>query len=389
MIRRTIAALLILGFVPALALPSDLTSKIRAARQKKAAIDWQLHQKRLQLRAATVRVTNLQGALDQTNHSIHEVTSRLNVIVSQQASTQRKLDWNTLQLNAARKTLALHDNALKRRLVDTYERGELGYISVLLAAKSFTDFVERSEDLRLLIAANQRAVRERQTAERKVATAQANLQAAQAALEAQQLAQQRTRNQLDVLAQERGNLVALADQQRHHVAGQVAEMESLSAAQEAGLETLIREHEAQVAAAQRAAGIVAPQKAPGILSWPVTGVITSPFGWRRSPFGGSPEFHQGLDIGANMGTTVTAAASGTILSAGWYGGYGNYILIDHGGGMSTGYGHLSRIFVSTGQQVQRGQAIGAVGSTGASTGPHLHFEVRISGKPTDPTAYLH
>jgi len=90
-----------------------------------------------------------------------------------------------------------------------------------------------------------------------------------------------------------------------------------------------------------------------------------------------------------MGTTVTAAASGTILSAGWYGGYGNYSLIDHGGGMSTGYGHLSRIFVSTGQQVQRGQAIGAVGSTGASTGPHLHFEVRITGKPVDPTAYLH
>ena len=389
MIRRTIAALLLLGFVPAIAVPSDITSKIRAARQKKAAIDWQLHQKRLQLRAATVRVTNLQGALDQTNHSIHEVSSRLDVIVLQQAGTQRRLDWNTLQLNAARKTLALHDNALKRRLVDTYERGELGYVSVLLAAKSFTDFVERSEDLRLLIAANQRAVRERKTAERKVATAQADLQAAQAALEQQQLAQQRTRNQLDMLAQERGNLVALADQQRHQVAGQVAEMESLSAAQEAGLETLIREHEAQVAAAQRAAGIVVPQRAPGVLAWPVTGVITSPFGPRRSPFGGAPEFHQGLDIGANMGTTVTAAASGTILSAGWYGGYGNYILIDHGGGMSTGYGHLSRIFVSTGQQVQRGQAIGAVGSTGASTGPHLHFEVRISGKPVDPMAYLH
>jgi murein DD-endopeptidase MepM/ murein hydrolase activator NlpD len=381
---------LLLGFVPALALPSDLTSQIRAARQKKAAIDWKLHLKRLQLRAATVRVTNLQGALDQTNHSIHDVASRLDIIVSQQASTQRRLDWNTLQLDAARKTLALHDGALRRKLVDTYERGDLGYISVLLAAKSFTDFVERSEDLRLLIAANQRAVRERKAAEGRVATAQANLQAAQAALEQQQLAQQRARNQLDVLAQERGNLVALADQQRHHVAGQVAEMESLSASQEAGLETLIREHEAQVAAAQRAAGIIVPEKAPGVLAWPVTGVITSPFGWRHNPFGGSrPEFHQGLDIGANMGTTVTAAASGTILSAGWYGGYGNYILIDHGGGMSTGYGHLSRIFVSNGQQVQRGQAIGAVGSTGASTGPHLHFEVRITGKPVDPTAYLH
>jgi len=129
--------------------------------------------------------------------------------------------------------------------------------------------------------------------------------------------------------------------------------------------------------------------APGALSWPVTGQITSPFGWRRSPFGGSPEFHQGLDIAANMGTTIIAPASGTVISAGWYGGYGNYVLIDHGGGMATGYGHLSQIFVSVGQQIQKGQAIGAVGSTGASTGPHLHFEVRINGKPVDPAAYLH
>lgn len=101
------------------------------------------------------------------------------------------------------------------------------------------------------------------------------------------------------------------------------------------------------------------------------------------------EFHQGLDIAAPMGTTVQAASGGTVISAGWYGGYGNYILIDHGGGMATGYGHLSQIFVSAGQQVQKGQAIGAVGSTGMSTGPHLHFEVRMQGKPTDPAAYLH
>ena len=389
MIRKLIAVVLLFGFVPAVAFPSGLTSKIQAERRKKEALDRQLHQKRAELHAATVRVTNLQGALDQTNHSIHDVSSRLDAITGQQASTQRKLAWNTLQLNAARKTLALHDNLLRRRLIDTYERGDLGYVSVLMAAKSFSDFVERWQDLGLLIAANQRAVRERKAAAKKVAVAQQNLQATQAILEQQQLAQQRTKNQLDTLAQERGNLVALADAQRHHVAGQVAEMEGLSEAENAQLEALIREYEAQIAAARRAAGIVGPSTAPGALAWPVTGTITSPFGWRKSPFSGSPEFHQGLDIGANMGTTVTAAAAGTIISAGWYGGYGNYILIDHGGGMSTGYGHLSRIFVSSGQQVQRGQAIGAVGSTGASTGPHLHFEVRISGKPVDPTAYLH
>ncbi len=389
MIRRLAAVVVLLGLVPATALPSDLNSRIRAEQAKKAAIDQRLHQKRAELHAATVRVTNLQGALDQTNHSIGEVSSRLGSLASQAAQTQRRLDVNTVQLNAARKTLALHDNLLKRRLIDTYERGDLGYLSVLMAAKSFSDFVERWQDLGLLIAANQRAVRERKAAEKKVRLAQQALQGAQSALESEQLAQQRARNQLDVLAQERGNLVALADAQRHHVAGQVAEMEGLSQAENDQLVALIREREAQVAAARRAAGITTPEIAPGALGWPVTGVITSPFGWRRSPFGGGAEFHQGLDIGANMGTTVTAAASGTIISAGWYGGYGNYILIDHGGGMSTGYGHLSRIFVSNGQQVVRGQAIGAVGSTGASTGPHLHFEVRISGKPVDPTAYLH
>ena len=121
----------------------------------------------------------------------------------------------------------------------------------------------------------------------------------------------------------------------------------------------------------------------------MTGTITSPFGWRSNPFGGAPDFHPGLDIAAPTGTTVTAAAGGTVIMAQWYGGYGNYISIDHGGGYSTGYGHLSAIYVANGQTVSRGQAIGAVGSTGASTGPHLHFEVRINGKAVDPAPRLH
>lgn len=391
MIRKLTAAVLLAALVsPSAALPSDLTDRIRAERLKKEAIDRRLHQKRVELNAATIRVTGLQSSLDRTNRSIGQVNSRLDALDSQAAETQRRLAWNTVQLDAARKTLALHDKALKRRLVDTYERGDLGYISVLMAARTFSDFVERWHDLSLLIAANQRAVRQRKAAANKVAAAQADLQATQIALEQQQQAQQRTRNQLAILAQERGNLVALADAQRRHVAGEVAEIEGLSASEEAQLEALIREREAQLAAARKAAGITGPgNTAPGALAWPITGTITSPFGWRHNPFGGSNEFHQGLDIAAAYGTTVTAAAAGTVIQAGWYGGYGNYILIDHGGGMSTGYGHLSRIFVSNGQEVQRGQAIGAEGSTGASTGPHLHFEVRISGKPVDPIGYLH
>jgi murein DD-endopeptidase MepM/ murein hydrolase activator NlpD len=245
--------------------------------------------------------------------------------------------------------------------------------------------------MRLLIAANERAVRARKAAERRVATIEAALERAAMELQQEQQAQQEARSQLGSLAGERRNLVELAAVRRRSVATQVAQMEDLSAAEEASLETLIQERERELAAQQKAAGIAGVESpgASGMFSWPVTGTITSPFGWRSNPFGGAPEFHQGLDIAAPSGTTVTAAAGGTIIMAQWYGGYGNYILIDHGGGYSTGYGHLSAIYVSVGQSVQRGQAIGAVGSTGQSTGPHLHFEVRIAGKPVDPAPRLH
>lgn len=388
-LRAACVVLVLTSLLPAAAMPSDIDAKIRAQQEKARQIHAQLEEKRGELHAATVRVNDLQTQLDRTNSAIAGVNARLSDLGAQAASTQRRLWWNGLQLAAAQKTLKLHDDLLKRRLVDVYEHGQLGYVSVLLASKSFTDFVERWEDLRLLIAANQRAVRERQAAEKKVALAQSELVATQQALQAQQQAQARARNQLDVLAAERSNLVAVADAQRRHVAGEVAQMEDLSATQEAQLEALILERQREIAAQQRAAGIAGTGSAPGVLAWPVSGTITSPFGYRRNPFGGGMEFHQGLDIAAPMGTTITAAAAGTVISAGWYGGYGNYILIDHGGGMATGYGHCSQIFVSVGQHVQKGQAIGAVGSTGYSTGPHVHFEVRINGKPVDPAQYLH
>jgi murein DD-endopeptidase MepM/ murein hydrolase activator NlpD len=391
--RTALASLLVFTLLPALASPSSIESRIAAQRKKADAIHAALHQKKAELQAATITVNDLQTQLDRTNSAIARVNGDLDGLAVEQRSTEHKLWWNTIQLNAARKSLALHDNLLKHRLVDVYEHGDMGYLSVLMASKSFTDFVERWEDLRLLIAANQRAVKSRKAAEHKVAGAQADLESAQAALAQQEEAQRRARNQLSTLAQERQNLVAVADSQRRHVATQVAEIEDLSATEEAQLEALIverqREVEAQREAARRAAGIVGTTSAPGVLSWPVSGTITSPYGYRQNPFGGAPDFHPGLDIAAPMGTTVTAAAAGTVISAGWYGGYGNYILIDHGGGMATGYGHLSQIFVSNGQQVQKGQAIGAVGSTGHSTGPHLHFEVRLHGKTTDPAAYLH
>jgi murein DD-endopeptidase MepM/ murein hydrolase activator NlpD len=126
----------------------------------------------------------------------------------------------------------------------------------------------------------------------------------------------------------------------------------------------------------------------GSLSFPVRAPITSHFGWRTHPVLGTRRLHAGTDFGADTGTPIRAAGAGRVIYAGWQGGYGNTVIIDHGQGMTTLYGHCSQIYASDGQTVQQGEAVAAVGSTGMSTGPHLHFEVRVGGEPQNPLAYL-
>lgn len=123
--------------------------------------------------------------------------------------------------------------------------------------------------------------------------------------------------------------------------------------------------------------------------WPVRGYITDGFGWRRNPFGGGgSESHGGLDIATNYGTAIEATADGIVIFAGVFGGYGNIVVIDHGYGVTTRYGHMSRIDVEVGQHIARGKQIGAVGSTGRSTAPHCHYEVRLHDRAVNPLNYL-
>ena len=309
---------------------------------------------------------------------------------------ERRLAWNRRQLDAANASLQLHANALRQRIVGAYEQGDVSYLNVLLSATSFSDFVERWEDIRMLIDANQRTVRERRDAEARVALIQRDLQASQTQLSASVARQQQARFALDALEGQRRTLVAAADTRRREVAMEVTELEGLSASEESALQGLIverqREEEARRASERRASGLAGepvPSGGGGAMGWPASGPITSPFGYRADPYGsGASDFHPGIDIGAPYGSTITAAADGTVIFAGWYGGYGNAVIIDHGGGVSSLYGHCSQLLVSEHQSVQRGQAIAAVGSTGHSTGPHVHFEVRVNGSPVDPLSRL-
>lgn len=122
--------------------------------------------------------------------------------------------------------------------------------------------------------------------------------------------------------------------------------------------------------------------------WPIQGSLTSGYGWRTHPITGKQSFHDGLDIAASTGTSIGAAAGGTVKHAGWLGGYGRLVIIDHGDGLETRYAHMSSIGVSTGQSVSAGETIGYVGQTGDATGPHVHFEIRKNGRTLNPRDYL-
>ncbi len=135
-----------------------------------------------------------------------------------------------------------------------------------------------------------------------------------------------------------------------------------------------------------ASNFVNPDAVPGL--WPANGQLAGFFGMRRDPFSGLGEFHPGVDIVVNPGTSVRATADGRVIQAGWYGGYGLAIVVSHGNGLETLYGHLSKVGYLVGQEVRRGEVVGLSGSTGRATGPHLHYEVRVSGAPVNPYRYL-
>lgn len=395
-----LAALMLLAApVQTAAKSSVLDAKIQAQREKQRQVHQKLLQKRGELDAARSRFYSARDQLEQTNHNIAIVEGSLAALEAQLHVNQKRLDWNQVQLNAARATLKRHTDALNRRLVDAYEKGELGYLTVLLTATSFNDFVERWEDIRLLVAANQHALRDRKVAENRVKSTERQLLGDRTRIQQNQAAVEQKQMQLASLASQRRQLVVAADQQKRQVAQEVTDLEEVSAQAEAAIQDLIREkqrqEEARRAAARRAAMLAGEEPppaagAPGALSWPVSGRISSAFGMRTNPVSHRFIMHSGIDIAAEMGTTVLAPAEGHVISAGWNdGGYGNMIILGHGGAMSTLYGHLSQIFIGVDQEVRKGQAIGAVGSTGNSTGPHLHFEVRMDGRPVDPMSYLH
>jgi murein DD-endopeptidase MepM/ murein hydrolase activator NlpD len=357
-----------------------LQKKIEAAREREGVLT-------SQIAVVTSKIRVLQNDVD-------SASARLDQLEDVLALHQRKLDrLNQLYRLQTRKLVFLqkqHKAAterLNKRLVEIYTSDPTSPLTIVLEAESFSDVIDQMEFLNDIGAQDERIAREVEDAKLQMQETRNSTRKTRKQVAAT------TRSVAERTAEQRAVRDRLAWSQRELATARRDKRATLATVRENKEDALehMRELQAQSAelgarirAAQSSSIVPAPTGAASAAGfvWPVHGILTSGFGWRWG------RMHEGIDLAVASGTPVVAAAAGTVIVAGWMGGYGNLVVVDHGNGVSTAYGHNTSVTVGTGQSVAQGQLIAYSGNTGHSTGPHVHFEVRINGSPVDPLGYL-
>jgi murein DD-endopeptidase MepM/ murein hydrolase activator NlpD len=359
---------------------SALEKKIQSAREQEGVLTSQIE-------VVSDKINALQNDVD-------AASARLGQLEAVLALHQRRLErLNELYTLQTRKLIFLqrqHREAvarLSKRLVEIYTSERTSSLAVMLESGSFSDMLDGLEFINTIGRQDQKVAHEVESAklqmqETRNATRKTRRQVAEitSAVAARTVEQRAVRDRLAWSQRE----LATARRDKRDTLSEVREDKEAAIGHMRDLQAESASLAAKIRSAQSTAIVPGPTGAPSAAGfiWPVHGVLTSGFGYRWG------RMHEGIDLAVSSGTPVVAAASGTVIVAGWMGGYGNLVVVDHGGGVSTAYGHNTMVTVGVGQHVAQGQLISYSGSTGHSTGPHVHFEVRINGSPVDPMGYL-
>lgn len=372
--EKGVAWLLIWAFCQGFAVPSLAENLEAELSDVQSQMNEAQHRKEL----AEEQIGSVSELLRQIQSELDVALNELHAIEVQQSQVNAQIQQTEVELTAAQKRLDERERILNKRLRDVYMHGKLNYLEVILGAKNFTDFANRLEFLKRIVSADLNLITEIRAERELILQKKQQLE-----VQRQQLAK------LQAEAEAKKTVVENKKQDQLIVLARLQDEKALAEASYAKLQATSQDIEARIRARQQqgaSAGQVV--HGSGVFIWPTSGPITSPFGYRIHPIFGTQIYHSGIDIGVDTGTPIMAADSGVVVEADWLGGYGYAVVIDHGNGLSTLYGHNSELAVSPGQSVQQGQVIAYAGSTGYSTGPHCHFEVRVDGSPVDPMGYL-
>ncbi len=348
---------------------------------------------------------DLQDQMDEVNQQKEEVSAEMSQLTEKVENAQnevdeiqKNIDQTQAEINVAeaeieqtKAAIAERQQGLNQRLRTMYKNGSVGYLDVLLGSNSISEFLNNLEMIQRIYRNDQDTLVELETQHGILEEKQIALENEKAELDQEMVTKQEKQEELEssqaALQEKLDALTAEAEA----LSAEIAEQQRLA-------EERRRQEEAEREQQQQQEGNSESQEeeynentgvGTGQFIWPCDSrLITSEFGYRYHPLTGIWTGHTGMDIGCSMYDPVYASDSGTVILSGWYGGYGYAVVIDHGDGLSTLYGHNEELHVSVGEKVSQGEVIASAGSTGWSTGPHVHFEVRVNGECVDPRNYL-
>lgn len=350
--KRTIACLLtgillVTGTMWSVAFADTLNEQMADVEAEKAEVSTEMAEITKKVEAAQAEVDQIQADIDVKQAEITEAT---------------------IEIDRLKTEMTEREEGLNDRLRAMYKNGSVGYLDVLLGSNSISEFLNNIEMIQRIFKNDQETLKTLEEQHEVLEEKQAVLEAEKAELDKQRDKEAAKREELE--------------------AGK-AELQAKLDALNAEADRITAEIKARQEALAQQNGQGGGNYSGGTLLWPCDSTyITSEFGYRIHPITGVWTGHTGVDIGCSMNDPIYAAESGTVILAEWYGGYGNAVVIDHGGGVTTLYGHNNSLHVSAGDKVSRGEKIASAGSTGWSTGPHLHFEVRVDGEYVDPMGYF-
>ncbi|MCF7935258.1 MAG: peptidoglycan DD-metalloendopeptidase family protein [Synergistales bacterium] len=377
----------------------DLRDMITRNEKRLSDIERKVEYHKARLQESTQKEQNVLQELKRLTDEIALAEQRLSLLELKQEKTRKRLAELQKEIADTEERIASIRTLLGERIIALYKHGDdMGELSLLLASQNAQDALKTTYYLNRMVRQDEELFNESIEHKHRLDAARSELVKQQKLLARQRAAEEKKKEEFVAIRNKRNTFLEQLRSRREEHKSTVQELRRLEEQVERQIHQLLvrkrqalerkRREEAKKAMERGERPRPVLKKPSGPLAWPVRGEVTSPFGMRQHPVFGTRMRHTGVDIDADQGDPVRAAATGEVLYAGWLRGYGQIVILEHGGKLSTVYAHLSSIRVREGQRVSQGTVLGQVGSTGVSTGPHLHFEVRKDGDATDPMRYL-